>query len=216
MKRKTLDFQFEMKAVSDDGLFSGYASVFENIDSAREIVKPGAFQKSLNDWQAKGAMPPVLWNHDAGQPIGVYTTMREDEKGLYVEGQLLVGDVQKARETHALLKAGAISGMSIGYGVVKDENDTKSGIRRLLELKLYEASVVTFPANQAATVTYVKSIEAIETLSDAEGFLRDAGGLSKSEAVAVVSRIKSIARSESVVSEANNQVSASLAILQSI
>jgi len=140
--------------------------------------------------------------------------MREDERGLYVEGKLLVNDVQQARETHALLKAGAISGMSIGYRVVKDETDGKSGVRRLLELKLFEVSVVTFPANEAATITAVKNVEELQTLADVEEYLRDAGSFSRKQAVTLVSGIKAIARS---VSEggAKNQVKQALAILNS-
>ncbi|MEJ7746065.1 MAG: HK97 family phage prohead protease [Luteimonas sp.] len=212
MKHKHLDIPFEIKAVNDDGFFSGYGSVFEVLDSYREVVKSGAFLKSINDWSAKGRLPPVLWNHSSDKPIGVFTLMREDENGLYVEGRLLIGDVQQSRETHALLKAGVISGLSIGYSVVRDETDAKSGVRRLLELKLYEVSIVTFPANEAATVNAVKSIEELQNLAEVEEYLRDAGGLSKKQAVTLVSRIKSIARSDSD-SEAIDQVSRALAIL---
>jgi len=214
MKHKHLDIPFEIKAVSDDGFFSGYGSVFEVLDSYREVVKPGAFAKSLADWQGKGKLPPVLWNHDANKPIGIYTLMREDANGLYVEGKLLIDSVQQAKETHACLKAGAISGMSIGYSVAKDETDGKSNVRRLLELKLYEVSIVTFPANEAATVNNVKRIEEMQALSDCEERLRDAG-FSKSESVAFVSRLKSIVgRSDSVDVEAK-AVSEALAILKS-
>ncbi|MDQ3039404.1 MAG: HK97 family phage prohead protease [Pseudomonadota bacterium] len=212
MKHKHLDIPFEIKAVNDDGFFSGYGSVFEVLDSYREVVKPGAFLKSLADWQAKGKFPPVLWNHNSDKPIGIYTLMKEDERGLYVEGKLLVESVQQARETHACLKAGAISGMSIGYSVTKDETDGKSNVRRLLELKLYEVSIVTFPANEAATVNAVKSIEELQNLAEVEEYLRDAGGLSKKQAVTLVSRIKSIARSDSD-SEAIDPVSQALTIL---
>lgn len=104
MNHKTLDVSFEIKAVSDDGLFSGYGSVFGNVDSGGDIVHRGAFAKSIQEWEGRKRMPPVLWNHDRNEPIGVYTAIREDEKGLYVEGRLLVNDVQRAREIHALMK----------------------------------------------------------------------------------------------------------------
>lgn len=203
---RKMDITFDVKQVGDDGTFSGYGSVFEVLDSYREVVKPGAFQKSLADWNAKGKLPPILWNHNSDKPIGIYTLMREDERGLYVEGKLLVDDVQQARETHALLKAGAISGMSIGYRVVKDETDGKSGVRRLLELKLYEVSVVTFPANEAATVTTVKSIledGQLPSLPEFEKFLREAG-FTKSQATAIAGGgLAKLLRSESGNTEAN-------------
>lgn len=214
MKTKHLNVAFEIKAVSDDGFFSGYGSVFEVLDSYREIVKPGAFLKSIADWTQKGRMPPVLWNHDGNQVIGVYTLMREDERGLYVEGQLLTDAVQKAREVHAALKVGAISGMSIGYTVVKAQ-DADKGVRRLTELSLWEISIVTFPANEAARVDAVKEalIEGnLPTLPEFEIFLREAG-FSKSQATAVAgSGLSKLLRSESGT-EASKSVSEALAIL---
>lgn len=213
MKHKHLDVPFEVKAVSDDGLFTGYASVFEELDSYRDVVKQGAFVKSLADWAAKNRKVPILWQHNGAAPIGVYTEIREDSVGLYVEGRLNL-DVQQGREAYALLKQGALSGISIGYSVVRDETDSKSGVRRLFEVKLYEASLVTFPAADSARVQNVKSIEEMQTLSDCEERLRDSG-FSKSEAVAFVSRIKAIAmRSDSADAEAKT-VSDALAILTS-
>ena len=110
-------FPFEMKSLAADGTFAGYGSVFGNVDSYGDVVMPGAFSDSLADWKAKGRFPPVLWQHDSRQPIGPFTAMREDPKGLHVEGKLLVNDVQLAREAHALISTGAIGGMSIGYNV---------------------------------------------------------------------------------------------------
>lgn len=213
MKHKHLDVPFDVNAVSDDGLFTGYASVFEELDRYRDVIKPGAFQKSLADWAAKNRKVPILWQHNGSAPIGVYTEIREDSVGLYVEGRLNL-EVQQGREAYALLKQGALSGISIGYSVVRDETDSKSGVRRLFEVRLYEASLVTFPAADSARVQNVKSIEDMQSLSDAETRLRDSG-FSKSEAVAFVSRIKAIAmRSDSADAEAKN-VSEALAILTS-
>ena len=213
MKHKHLDVPFEIKAVSDDGLFTGYASVFEELDSYRDVVKPGAFQKSLADWAEKNRKVPILWQHNGSAPIGVYTEIREDSVGLYVEGRLNL-DVQQGREAYALLKQGALSGISIGYSVVRDETDSKSGVRRLFEVRLYEASLVTFPAADSARVQNVKALDDLQTLSDAEDYLRDSG-ISKSQAVALVSRIKAIAmRSDSADAEAQ-AVSDALAIFTS-
>lgn len=212
MKTKHLTVPFEIKAVSDDGLFTGYASVFEELDSYRDVVKPGAFAKTLADWAAKNRRVPVLWQHNGASPIGVFSEIREDSVGLYVEGRLNL-DVQQGREAYALLKQGALSGLSIGYSVVRDETDSKSGVRRLFEVRLYEASLVTFPAADSARVQNVKSIEDMQSLSDGEECLRDAG-FSKSQAVAFVSRIKAIAlRSESAEAEAK-AVSDALAIFK--
>ena len=181
------DLSFEIKAVSDDGLFSGYASVFDNVDSYGDIVRKGAFVESIGEWEAKGKMPPILWNHDPSDPIGVYTKMQEDDKGLFVEGRLLIDDVPRARQTHALMKAGAIDGLSIGYKIKEYSFDVENDIRELLKLNLGEVSIVTFPANPETRIEAVKSrLDAGElpTLPEFEKFLREAG-FSKSQATAI-------------------------------
>lgn len=184
---KYKDCHFEVKAVQEDGFFSGYASVFGNEDSDGDIVIKGAFAETIADWQARGKMPPVLWNHKTDEPIGVYTLLKEDEKGLYVEGRLLVKDVVRAREIHALMKAGAVDGMSIGYSTVEYNYDKETDITELLKLKLWENSIVVFPANDLSRVEAVKSkLQAGElpTLPEFEKFLREAG-FSKSQATAI-------------------------------
>ncbi len=183
-----LDVPFQIKAVSDDGLFSGYGSVFGVIDSYNEVVAPGAFTKSL-----QRRTPSLLWQHRSSEPIGVYTSIREDQTGLYVEGKLALKTARGA-EAYELLKMGAISGLSIGFLVKLFEyiNNGEEKVRRLTEIDLWEVSLVTFPANESARISGVKSIETIESLADAEAFLRDAGGLSRREATALVSRIKSL------------------------
>lgn len=184
--RDYLDIPFKVKAVSDDGLFSGYGSVFGVVDSYQEVVAPGAFKESLD-----GRVPSLLWQHRSGEPIGVYTTVKEDNVGLHVEGKLAL-KTTRGSEAYELLKMGAISGLSIGFVTREDSYDRVTGVRTLKKVDLWEVSLVTFPANEAARVANVKSIESITTLSDAEAFLRDAGGLSKREALAFVARIKSL------------------------
>lgn len=189
MKHKHLTFGFEIKAVEDDGLFSGYLSVFDEVDSYNEVIKKGAFRKTLSDWKKKKRMPPILWQHDTTQPIGVFTDLAEDERGLKVDGQLLVAEVQRAREAHALMKAGAVSGMSIGFNTVKDQTDRESGVRTLTEVRLWEGSIVTFPAQDNARITDVRSLiegGELPDLKTFERFLREAG-FSKSQAVAIAS-----------------------------
>ena len=181
------DLSFEIKAVSDDGLFSGYASVFDNVDSYGDIVRKGAFVESIGEWEAKGKMPPILWNHDPSDPIGVYTKMQEDDKGLFVEGRLLIDDVPRAKQTHALMKAGVIDGLSIGYRVKEYLYNVDEEVTDLIKLSLREVSIVTFPANPETRIEAVKSrLDAGElpTLTEFEKFLREAG-FSKSQATAI-------------------------------
>jgi len=193
MELKYLERPFEIKAVEDDGTFEGFGSVFGNVDSYKEIVAPGAFAESLAGWKAAGRLPPVLWQHRSGEPIGPYLAMEEQAVGLYVKGSLLVNDVQRAKEARALMKAKAVNGLSIGFVTREDSYDRVSGIRTLKKVDLWEVSVVTFPANPAAQISSVKSaIDAIETLRDAESFLRDVGRLSNAQAAAFISRFKSL------------------------
>ena len=191
MNRKYYDCAFDVKAINDDGTFEGYGSVFGNVDSYKEIVAKGAFNDSLASLKSQGRMPALLWQHRSGEPIGVYTEMREDETGLFVRGKLALKTARGA-EAHELMKMKALSGLSIGFMTREDSYDKVTGVRTLKKVDLWECSIVTFPANDAARVSGVKNIESIESLSDAESFLRDAGGLSKSEAVSFVARIKSM------------------------
>lgn len=180
---------FKIKSVEKDGTFAGYGSVFGNADFYNDVVMPGAFQKSLSSWQDKDALPPILWQHASDQPIGPFTHMSEDGKGLYVEGQLLIDDVQQAKEAYALIKSKTISGMSIGYDVPDGgmEYDGKTNVWKLNEIDLWEVSICTFPANIDAQISEVKSLLGrgqLPSLKQFEGFLREAG-FSKTRAVAV-------------------------------
>ena len=182
MEHKRLAFPLsEVKADDDARTVEGFASVFNNVDSYSDIVMPGAFTKSLGK-----RMPVMLWQHNDSQPIGVWDDFMEQDKGLLVKGRLL--PTQLGNDAYTLVKAKAIKGMSIGYTPVKWEFDDKKGVRRLTEVDLWEVSLVTFPANDKATITRVKSRDgALMTERDFEEFLRDAGGLSHKEAKTVVS-----------------------------
>lgn len=151
-ERKLLDCQLSVKELDTTGVFAGYGSVFNLIDSQRDMVLPGAFLDSLraHAWGVK-----LLWQHDAKEPIGVIEELREDDQGLYVRGRLLM-DIARAREAYALLKEGVVSGLSIGYSPVRYRIDPDSGVRLLAKVDLWEISLVTFPANDAARVTVVK------------------------------------------------------------
>ena len=128
----------------------GYASYFGLTDQGRDVVAPGAYAASLARLAANGGRVKMLWQHDAAMPIGVWDQVSEDAKGLYVKGRLLAG-VAKAEEAASLLKAGAIDGLSIGYRTIKATKDAE-GRRHLLELDLWEVSLVTFPMLPEARV----------------------------------------------------------------
>lgn len=197
MNMKYIDRPFEVKAVEDSGEFTGYGSVFGNVDSYKEIVAPGAFAESLEEWKAKGKLPPILWQHRSDQPIGPYLEMSEDDTGLFLKGQLLVDDVQQAREARALMKSKAVNGLSIGFIPKEETYDRETGITTLTKVDLWEVSVVTFPANSLAQISSVKShIESIKSLRDAERFLRDSG-MSRSGATAFIARVKELNQSDS-------------------
>ena len=153
------DFSFQIKAVSDDGFFSGYASVFDVVDGDYDVVLKGAFTESLASWSAKKSLPAMLWQHRIPEPIGIYTKMVEDSVGLYVEGKLCL-DSARGKEAHSLMKMGALSGLSIGFISRDDSYDRVTGVRTLKKLDLWEVSVVTFPANDAARVSGVKARQA--------------------------------------------------------
>jgi HK97 family phage prohead protease len=184
MEHKSLPL--EVKGIEESGAFEGYAAVFGNVDSWNDIILAGAFKATLNEHSSKGTMPALLWYHDARQPIGVWESMAEDDHGLFVKGHLLKNDVQKAGEAYALLKAGALSGMSIGFRARDYSVDEKTWIRTLKKVDIREASLVTFPANEEARVTGVKSTD-IKTIREFEAALRDAMGFSATEAKRIAS-----------------------------
>lgn len=197
MTTKTLDFQCELKANGDTGTFEGYGSIFNITDRGGDIVVPGAFTDTLAAQKAAGRMPAMLWQHRQAEPIGVYTSMEEDSVGLKVRGQLAL-KTSRGAEAYELMKMGALSGMSIGYRTRDDSYDRVTGVRSLKKVDLVELSLVTFPMNDSSRVSAVKTIEELDSLSEIERHLRDACGMSKSEATAMLSRVKSvISRSDS-------------------
>ena len=151
-ERKRLSCALDIKSIDHQGRFAGYASVFGVVDNQRDMMLAGAFKHTLS---GRTGEIKLLWQHQQSEPIGVFDTIFEDKHGLYVEGRLLL-DVQRAKEAYALLKEGAVSGLSIGYSPVRYKTDSKTGIRLLAEVELWEISLVTFPANEVAGVTVVK------------------------------------------------------------
>ena len=143
---------------ADTGEFEGYASLFGVEDQVHDVVRPGAFRRTLR--QRGIGNVKLLYQHDAREPIGVWREIREDDKGLFVRGRLLP-EVQRAREVLALMRAGALDGLSIGYQVVGARKDRRAGTRDLIDIDLWEISLVTFPLLPEARVTRVKRARSV-------------------------------------------------------
>lgn len=175
-EQKCLDFCLELKSLDNTGKFAGYASVFDMVDSQKDVILRGAFSNTL-----KGRVSEIkmLWQHQQTEPIGVFERIFEDARGLYVEGRLLL-DIAKAMEAYSLLKERAIGGLSIGYSPIKYRIHEKTGVRMISEVELWEISLVTFPANEAAKITVVKQVmpnpvynELSQAIDRAIGILRN-------------------------------------------
>lgn len=193
--RKTLSLNdVELKLEGENGTFSGYASVFGGVDSYGDTIIKGAFEYSLRN----NGKPKMFFNHEWRMPIGKYTRVKEDDKGLFVEGELTPG-MAMAEDVRAAMKHGTLDGLSIGGYLKKGDYEETDGGRIIRRWSsLMEISPVAFPADSAARVdlSSVKSedldavIGEIETIRDFERFLRDAGGLSKGASAALVARAK--------------------------
>ena len=151
----SLMIPLEVKALLTEGSFSGYAALFGEPDSQNDQIRPGAFSRSLAEYKSAGTLPPLLWMHDASKPIGSWQSIREDTKGLRVEGQLTLGTAQ-ADEAYALMQDGAVTGLSIGYRARQSHQDVSTGTRVLMDVDLKEISLVALPANAGARVDQVK------------------------------------------------------------
>ena len=190
MKYKHLDLlAAELKFNDDERTIEGYASKFNGVDAYGDTIAPGAYKSTLQDRERPIRM---RWNH-YGPVIGKWVEMREDDVGLYVKGKLTPGH-SVADDVYASLKHGAVDGLSIGFRI-KDYEE-KDDTRLLKEIDLVEISVVEEPADLGAKISGVKEfaelVESIESLKDAEACLRDACGLSRSVAKALVSQIKTL------------------------
>jgi HK97 family phage prohead protease len=135
--------------IDDDGTVEGYASLFGEVDAARDMMMPGAFSRTLKSRGLRRI--PMLFQHDPSEPVGVWLELVEDFRGLRARGKL-IPDVARARELLALLRAGAIDGLSIGFRTVRGRIDPATRVRRILDLDLWEISIVTFPLLAGARV----------------------------------------------------------------
>jgi HK97 family phage prohead protease len=192
MQHKLIDLsQVEVKFEdARRGFFSGYASMFGGVDAYGDTVMPGAYKATL---EMRKRPVQMRWNH-FGEVIGKWLSIRETEKGLWVEGELTPGH-SKAEDVYASLMHGAISGLSIGYRVNKGFPNDNGGLD-LHEIDLVEISVVESPADLAAQIGDIKSaIDELQTVRDFERFVRESG-FAKEDAVMLVSRMKSVVRGE--------------------
>lgn len=140
------------RAFDEDGVIEGYASLFGAVDMANDLVEAGAFAASLRKRGAAGVR--MLWQHEAKEPIGVWLSLVEDERGLYARGKLNPG-AQRSRDVLALIRQGAVDGLSIGFKAERAAKDARRGLRRLTKIDLWEISIVTFPMLNEARVSAV-------------------------------------------------------------
>lgn len=171
---KCINLPFELKALNDDGTFSGYAAIFGNVDLDGDVIERGAMKEIKRNDDGKVV---VLWQHNQRDPIGVADVI-EDAKGLRFEGALVLED-PTARKARAHMQAKSVRGMSIGFDTLKDE--IRDGIRYIKELRLWEISLVTFGANPVAGVDQVKAKQ-IVTIRDYEDRIREEFGYSNRQA----------------------------------
>lgn len=189
-----IEVKFAEGAVEVSGEFKGYGAVFGNTDGHGDVIVPGAFAENLADWSTRGRLPAMKLMHgSAGNPftgddlpIGVWKTMREDARGLYVEGKLSGLDTDHGRRILGLMKDGALDGLSIGYRVKAADRGVgpNQPKRTIKSAHLVEVSIVGSPSNELARVTDLKSAD-IKTIREFEDFLRDEGGFSHYAAKAI-------------------------------
>jgi HK97 family phage prohead protease len=178
---KFIPFEFRKSAL--EGRFEGYASLFDHKDLGNDVIRAGAFAASLKKRGAAGIK--MLFQHDPKEPIGVWTHIAEDTRGLFVRGRLLDG-VIRAREVLALMQAGALDGLSIGFHTVKGRTDPRSGVRTLETIDLWEISIVTFPMQPEARISALKG--GLPTERQFERWLTRDAGFSRRQARTVIGK----------------------------
>lgn len=214
------DFGLEIKSADSAGVIEGYGSTFGGEpDSYGDIIVQGAFAESLAKHRAEGTMPLMLWGHNAHElPIGDWTEMEEDSKGLFVKGKLDLDDPVGQR-VHKALQRKSVRGLSIGYEVVEKRSDPKrAGVTMLEKVNLWEVSAVNFPANRNSLISAVKNIRegGLPSLPEFEGFLREAG-FSRTEATAIAGNgLSQLLRSESGGDEPNGDDIEAMSFLEAL
>lgn len=211
-EKKYMDFDFEIKELDSDSdseyfTFKGYASTFNNKDQGNDIILPGAFEKTINKF-----MPKLLWQHNTKEPLGIFTEIIEDEKGLYIEGKMPKADTFVKGRVIPQMKAGSINSMSIGFSLwgkdgdfdVENQGDCENRVRKIKRLTLWEISLVTIPMNPKAKITNYKNyadnnifelIESVKTIRDIDNLFNEFG-FSTQETNTLISKFKRITRDE--------------------
>lgn len=164
-------YTLDIKNLTSAGQIEGLAAGYGNVDSHGEIFAPGAFSKSLSSGDRH---PVMLLHHDQARPIGKWVSLRESAEGLHVTGQIAI-DASDGREAYSLLKAGALTGLSVGFQKMKvaPKGDTPTGAEALItEARLWEISLVSIPSNPKTLISGVKSFA---TPRDLEDHLREIG-----------------------------------------
>ncbi len=150
MRHTSSSHPLQIKSLGVDGSFEGYASTYQ-VDSERDQIVPGAFRHTLSHWKQRNRWPLLLWQHHLDQPIGLWTHLEEDSQGLKAQGVLLM-DLPMAKTAYALIKAGALDGLSIGFRLVTARVCPQTRVRKIYQVDLVEVSLVSLPANEGARV----------------------------------------------------------------
>lgn len=164
------DFPFEVKAISDAGVIEGVAAGYGNVDAHGEIFAPGAFTAALQSMKSGGRQPAMLLHHNLNRPAGRWDTFEESAKGLHVRGSLAL-DASDGREAYALLKGGALTGLSVGF-LPRKQKAGPNGANVITEADLFEVSLVAVPSNP---LTKISSVKGVGSARDLEDHLRELG-----------------------------------------
>lgn len=218
LERKNLTLSLAdvcIKASGEGYSFEGYASKFNGVDSYGDTILPGAYSKALKELRSAGRSPKMFFNHRSFDlPVGKWTKVAEDDSGLVVAGTLTKG-MSIVEDIRLAMQHETLDGLSVGIGLKSDDyewvDDPKSSINRIIKnvSVLREVSLVSFPADDGGRVdmSSIKSeLDSVQSLSDLEVFLREAGGFSKSAATAVVSRAKFIVRGDPATKDSAKSV----------
>ncbi len=183
-----MEFKFAPQGMdAKTGEFAGYGAIFGNVDSHGDVIESGAFAQSLGEWEKRGALPSMKMMHGTNAnpftgsdlPVGKWKTMKEDDRGLFVEGKLSGMETDRGRYNYALMQDGALSSLSIGYKAVKAVRGSTPEIKRRLQtLKLVEVSLVPEGSNDQSLITDLKSVlggGSMPPLPDFDELLREAG-----------------------------------------
>ncbi|MEO1398602.1 MAG: HK97 family phage prohead protease [Pseudomonadota bacterium] len=187
---ETKRLQIPLEKLAEDGSFSGYASVFGEVDLGRDRMQRGAFARSLREKGQGGVR--MLFQHDPSDPIGTWQVIREDTHGLFVKGKI-TRTSKRGAEILELMRDGAVNGLSIGFRTRRSTLDRKTGVRTITDADLWEISVVTFPMLPQARVEQVKSAQGkpsngLPSKREFERWLTRDAGLTRMEARTVMTK----------------------------